>query len=170
MAKKAVKPKVKPKPRIVRAVGRPTKFTPDVRTRIISAIRNGNTYEASANYGGVSYDSFRGWLKRGEDDADGEFFEFFNAIKKAEAEAEIESVALIRRSAQDGQWQAAAWFLERRKPSDWGRRDRHEVAQTNLNINWDDLTENELERIAAGESPAAVLASRSTAANSPATA
>ena len=170
MAKKSVKPKVKPKPRIVRAVGRPTKFTPDVRTRIISAIRNGNTYEASANYGGVSYDSFRGWLKRGEDDADGEFFEFFNAIKKAEAEAEIESVALIRRSAQDGQWQAAAWFLERRKPSDWGRRDRHEVAQTNLNINWDDLTENELERIAAGESPAAVLASRSTAANSPATA
>lgn len=134
MAKaKAVKPKAKPKPkrRIVRAKGRPTKFTHDVRTRIIAAIRNGNTYEASANYGGISYDSLRGWLNRGEDEAEGEFFEFFNAIKKAEAEAEVESVALIRRSAQDGQWQAAAWFLERRKPSDWGRRDRHEITGAN---------------------------------------
>ncbi len=157
--------KIKPsaKRRTVRAVGRPTKFTENVRNRIIAAIRNGNTYEASASYGGVAYDTFREWIKRGQDEATGEFFEFSDAIKKAEAEAEVESVALIRRSAQDGQWQAAAWFLERRKPSDWGRRERHEV--TNLNINWDDLTENELERIAAGEDAATVIASRSTAAN-----
>lgn len=153
------------KRRIVRAVGRPSKFTPEVRNRILSAIRNGNTYEASAQYGGISYSLLREWIVQGEQDQAGEFLEFVEALKKAEAEAEVESVALIRRSAQEGQWQAAAWFLERRKPSEWGRKDRHEVAQTNLNINWDDLTENELERIAAGEDAATVLASRSQPAN-----
>ena len=60
------------------------------------------------------------------------------------------------------------FLLKAHKPAMY--RERYEVSQTSVNINWDDLTENELERIAAGESPAAVLASRSAAANSPATA
>lgn len=41
-----------------------------------------------------------------------------------------------------------------------GQSDRTEVAATNLNINLDDLTDNELERIANGESAAAVVADR----------
>lgn len=131
MAKKAVKTKAKLKHRTPRTLGRPTKFTPDVRARIISAIRNGNTYDASANYGGISYSLLRQWIVQGEQDQAGEFLEFVEALKRAEAEAEVESVALIRRSAQDGQWQAAAWFLERRKPSEWGRRDRHEISGPN---------------------------------------
>lgn len=40
-------------------------------------------------------------------------------------------------------------------------RERLDVAQTNLNVPWDDLNEDELKRIAAGEHPATVLASRS---------
>ena len=132
MAKQAAKSKKTPaKKRIVRAVGRPSKFTPEVRNRILTAIRNGNTYEASAHYGGVSYDTLREWIKRGQEETAGEFSEFFEAIKSAEAKAEVESVALIRQAAQEGQWQAAAWFLERRKPSEWGRKDRHEVSGIN---------------------------------------
>ena len=161
MAKaKAVKSKAKPKPkrRSVRAKGRPTKFTPDVRGRIITAIRNGNTYEASANYGGICYSLLREWIVRGEQEQAGEFLEFVEALKKAEAEAEVGSVARIRaagsgqrvllseteRETPDGkkvierkyqyappQWQADAWFLERRKPSDWGRKDRHEIGGIN---------------------------------------
>ena len=131
-AKAKAKSKKKPaKKRIVRAVGRPSKFTPEVRNRILSAIRNGNTYEASAHYGGVSYDTLREWIKRGQEETAGEFSEFFEAIKSAEAKAEVESVALIRQAAQEGQWQAAAWFLERRKPSEWGRKDRHEIGGIN---------------------------------------
>lgn len=132
MTKAKAKAKKKPaKKRIVRAVGRPSKFTPEVRNRILTAIRNGNTYEASAHYGGVSYDTLREWIKRGQEETAGEFSEFFEAIKSAEAKAEVESVALIRQAAQEGQWQAAAWFLERRKPSEWGRKDRHEVSGIN---------------------------------------
>lgn len=173
--------------------GRPTKFTPETRQKILTALSNGNTYEASAQYGGVNKDTFREWIKQGEADAAAgtasEFSEFSDAVKKAEAQAEVASIARIRSAASgqrviksetvrvtpDGeqitereyqyappQWQADAWFLERRKPQDWARRERHEVSQTSVNINWDDLTENELERIAAGESAASVLADRST--------
>lgn len=53
------------------------------------------------------------------------------------------------------------FLLKAHKPDKY--RERMELAQTSVNINWDDLTENELERIAAGESPTAVLATRGTA-------
>lgn len=152
---KAKSKKTPAKKRIVRAVGRPSKFTPDVCNRILSAIRNGNTYEASANYGGVDYTTYRLWINRGEDEGEGEFFEFAEAVKRAASSAEVESVARIRaagsgqrvllseteRETPDGkkvierkyqyappQWQADAWFLERRKPSEWGRKDRHELS------------------------------------------
>lgn len=156
MAKKATKAKPKPKqaaPEKPAKVGRPTKFTPETRSKILLALGQGNTYEASALYGGVGYSIFREWMKRGEEEAEGDFSEFFKAVKKAEAEAEIHSIARIR-SAASGQrvliaetvrvtptgeqvterkyqfappqWQADAWFLERRKPQDWARRERHE--------------------------------------------
>lgn len=159
MAKQAAKSKKAPaKKRSVRAVGRPSKFTPDTCNRILTAIRNGNTYEASAAYGGISYSLLREWIVQGEQDQAGEFLEFVEALKKAEAEAEVSSVYRIRSAASgqrvllseteretpDGkkvidrkfqyvppQWQADAWFLERRKPSDWGRKDRHEISGIN---------------------------------------
>jgi hypothetical protein len=33
----------------------------------------------------------------------------------------VRFVAQIARAAQDGTWQAAAWWLERRRPLDYGR-------------------------------------------------
>ncbi len=188
MAKAKTKPKTnRTAPKKPAKVGRPTKFTPETRSKILLALGQGNTYEASALYGGVGYSIFREWMKRGEEETEGEFSEFFKAVKKAEAEAEIHSIARIR-SAASGQrvliaetvrvtpegeqgternyqyappqWQADAWFLERRKPQDWARRERHDVSQTTVNIDWDTLTDDELQRIAAGEQPAAVLADR----------
>ena len=38
------------------------------------------------------------------------------------ADASVGDLALITKAAQDGAWQAAAWKLERRNPSRWGRQ------------------------------------------------
>ena len=46
--------------------GRPSKLTPKVQQKIVEAIRNGNYYEVACRYAGVSYDSFRTWMARGE--------------------------------------------------------------------------------------------------------
>ena len=50
------------------------------------------------------------------------------------------------------------FLLKAHKPDRY--RDRIETTATNLNVPWDDLTNDELARIAAGEQPARVLADR----------
>jgi len=74
----------------------------------------------------ISRQTFYDWLNRGERDAqEGKrtlYADFFDAYKKAQAEAIIRNVALILEAAKNGNWQAAAWFLERRMPEVWGRK------------------------------------------------
>lgn len=65
----------------------------------------------------------------------------------------IEQTVIVRKAPP--QWQAAAWWLERRYAAEFGRRDRVE----NLNVDFSRLSEEQLERIANGEPIAAVLAS-----------
>jgi hypothetical protein len=60
-------------------------------------------------------------------DSETPFAEFADAIQKAQADAETRNVALIAKAAQDGTWTAAAWWLERKYPERWGRKERHEV-------------------------------------------
>ena len=44
-----------------------------------------------------------------------------------EAEAEVQYVKVIKNAAASGNWQAAAWWLERRKAADYRRVDRLEA-------------------------------------------
>jgi hypothetical protein len=44
--------------------------------------------------------------------------------EKAEAAAEVRILQNINTAAQDGNWQAGAWVLERKRPERWGRRER----------------------------------------------
>lgn len=95
--------------------GRPTKRTPDVKGKILKALRDGNTRTAAAGAGGINQDTFFSWLR--------EFPEFSESVKKAEAEAEAAHVAVVKKAGKDGTWQASAWWLERRRHEAWGRKD-----------------------------------------------
>lgn len=99
-------------------MARPTKRTPDREARLLDALRAGNTRKAACQYAGVAQDAFNRWLVR--------FADFADVVKKAEADAEVRHVANIAKASQDGVWQASAWWLERRRPDDYGRRDRVE--------------------------------------------
>jgi hypothetical protein len=50
------------------------------------------------------------------------FVEFYEATQKAESEGAMGWLAKIELAANDGNWQAAAWKLERRYPHDYGRQ------------------------------------------------
>lgn len=114
-----------------RPPGRPTKFTPETRERIITALRAGNYRETACQYAGIGYSTLRTWMIRAEDpDAPPEYQEFLEAVERAEAEAEVMDIALIRQAAQGGTWQAAAWIRERKNPERWGRRERQQVELT----------------------------------------
>jgi len=92
-------------------VGRPTKRTPEREQRLFEALRAGNTRKAACLYAGVGLSQFAEWQER--------FRDFREAIQKAEADAEVRAVAQIAQAARDGTWQAAAWWLERRRPEDY---------------------------------------------------
>jgi hypothetical protein len=69
---------------------------------------------------------------------------------------EARKTTVERESGAD--WRAAAFMLERR--FGWGRQDRQEL----FSIDLEDLSDDELQRIANGEDPLAVVATRKAAA------
>jgi len=76
---------------------------PDGRTLavLVGARLAGNTRGASAAYGGISEDALGAWLRN--------YADFAEAVKSAEAQAEVAHVANITRAAQNGAWTASAW-------------------------------------------------------------
>lgn len=104
-------------------MGRRSKLTPEVQEKICEYVRQGLTYEIAARAAGISESTFYRWRERGEKARGGKFREFWEALKRAEAEAEQRLVERIL-SASSDTWQAAAWILERRYPDRWGRKDR----------------------------------------------
>lgn len=108
--------------------GRPTGLTPEVQDRIVQALEAGNYKETAAAYAGIGVSTLYRWLEWGAD-PDGQpiYQEFREAVQSAISRAEVRNVALIQKAAQDGTWQAAAWFLERSAPARWGRWQRVEI-------------------------------------------
>ena len=102
-------------------MGRPTKLTPQVQAKIVSALQAGNYFDTACGYAGITKQTGYNWMAKGADANSGKFFDFFNAVEKASADAEVGTVAVIKKVMPET-WQAAAWWLERRFPAKWGRR------------------------------------------------
>jgi hypothetical protein len=100
-------------------MARPTKYTPETVKKILDALAAGNTRKASALYAGIGENTLGDWLNRYRD--------FRDAVENAEARAEVGHVLNIRQAAQSGTWTASAWWLERRRHQEWGRKDRIEI-------------------------------------------
>ena len=106
-------------------MARPTRCTPAVTQRVADAIRGGNYANVAAQYAGIGERTFHKWMERAAA-GDEPYVQFRQAVKEAEAIAEVRNMALIQQAAQAGTWQASAWYLERRYPSRYGRRERLE--------------------------------------------
>jgi hypothetical protein len=101
--------------------GRPSKLTPEVRTKLLDALRAGNFRGPAAFYAGVSSRVLREWMTDGKRNPSGPHGEFRRRVLEAEKGAEIANVANILKAAQKGDWKAAAWWLERKANARWGR-------------------------------------------------
>lgn len=113
--------------------GRKTKRTPERVQQLIEALRAGNYIESACVYAGISPATYYNWMAEAEQpDASDESIEFFEAVTRARAEAEIRNVSLIQKAASDPKlWNAAAWWLERSHPTRWGRQQRVELTGSN---------------------------------------
>ncbi|MBE3576893.1 MAG: hypothetical protein IMX00_04305 [Limnochordales bacterium] len=103
-------------------MGRPTKLTPERIKILVDAVAAGNYYETACALAGITYRTFAKWREKGERAKSGIYFQFVQDLKRAEAFAEAERIKRIREAAKEGNWQADAWWLERRYPERWGRR------------------------------------------------
>ena len=123
-------------------MARPSKLTLEVQNKLVDLIKAGSYSATAAQVCGISPSTYYNWMRDGRDAlakqeeghkltaGNKRYLEFMHAIKEAEAIAESIAIAQIRRAAQDGSWQAAAWYLERKHAERWGRIDRHQVETT----------------------------------------
>jgi len=98
------------------------KFTPELAKEITQLIAKGNYLETAAAACGVSVAAVRTWIRDGRRAKSGPKRNFAIAYKRAEAKAESEAVNGIRYHGRKT-WQALAWYLERRHPNRWARRE-----------------------------------------------
>jgi hypothetical protein len=137
-AARAAKPKPKPQPE--RGRGRPSKYTQEIVDRICYSLSLGNTRTTSVTCAGVSMPTFHTWMN--------EFPDFSDAIKRAEEQA-VEHYVNVIHAASGQTWQAAAWYLERRRPADFSKQDKVDITTNGKDINGMSVEEMlaELERI-----------------------
>lgn len=130
--KKTAKPKAK-KPATKRrkpgppkgSGGQPTKLKPEIQKAILAALSMGAYRAQACAHANIDPSTFYRWMNWGEENYKPVYRNFYNAIKKAEADGEVKDLAYIEQAAQAGTWQAAAWRLERKYPDRWGRRVAH---------------------------------------------
>ncbi len=129
------------------ATGRPTKLTPAVQRKLCKALADGNTRTDAARIAGIGLTTFKVWMIRGKKHKTGIFRAFRAAIKEAESKASSSMVGKIRKAANE-QWQAAAWWLERRRPEDFGRKATQviEGGKKPITVDIKDMTSDDIKR------------------------
>lgn len=106
--------------------GRPSKINDEICEEIVKYIKAGNYPEVAASLAGIDRVTFYRWIKKGARAESGIHKEFCNSVKKAEDYAEAAAVERIRKAGKDN-WQALAWWMERKHPDKWGRKQRVEM-------------------------------------------
>lgn len=94
-------------------MGRPTKLTNELLREIRETLETGCSRRTAARAAGISESTFYEWMA--------EFPEFSECIKKGEALAVVKRTQVVH-EAMSKSWQAAALWLERRVPDEFGRK------------------------------------------------
>lgn len=103
--------------------GRKTKLDDARKEKLLMAIKGGNDKKVACEFAGISEATLYRWLEQSRaKGATKELREFRESFERSEAEAETLHVARITQAANNGRWQAAAWWLERKHPERWAQQ------------------------------------------------
>ena len=133
-------------------MARPSKLTSEVQESIVESVEQGLTFKQAAQLAGIDETTLHRWKRKGEKAISGKFYQFCLAIKRANLKARLILLERIEKAGEGGQvsetvteihdangklirritvrkelppvWQASAWILERRFPSEFGRNAR----------------------------------------------
>lgn len=146
-------------------LGRPILLDPDLATTVSSLLRRGMTQTDACDAAGLARSTFYSWISRARTlrdriatpDTEGpiqpsdltaeevQLLDFLDAVTGARARAKGDALGAIRAGMADD-WRAAAWFLERSFPAEYGRRDAllvESAESLRVTIRWPDEPEIE---------------------------
>ena len=111
-----------------RPVDERTLLTKDVADDLKDKILRGLTDEQACEMAGVSYSTFVNWLNT--------YPLFKEFIRRVKAQVEFEALEYIQEAMAGGTWSAAAWFLERKYPQRYGKRDvlKQQIYHTHISF------------------------------------
>jgi transposase len=92
-----------------------TLLTKGVAEDLKTYILRGLDEEQACNLASIGHSTYAKWLIR--------YPQFKEFIRRVKAQVEFETLEHIQNAAGGGVWSAAAWFLERKYPQKYGRRD-----------------------------------------------
>lgn len=111
----------------------PTVDDPQVR-RVIGALSAGHYLERAARLAQVGASTIHYWKHEGKkerlrveagqrpSERGQKYLEILEAIERAQDQASHKAMKAIMEAAENGTWQAAAWYLERTDPDHYARR------------------------------------------------
>ena len=121
-------------------MGRPSLLSDEVQAAIVAELDDGASTADAASLSGINVDTVRHWIREGVRtqralDKDGTaippdrvaMVHFSAAVKTAKSNARKFARSHIK-AAMSTQWQAAAWFLERSAPQQYGKQTKTEIS------------------------------------------
>lgn len=97
------------------------KLTKELVREAVTLVQNGASNKDVIAYLGVNQATFYRWLNTPKTENQRELCKL---LKKAETERKVWHLQRIHKAAEEGNWQASAWYLERRYPQEYGRTHR----------------------------------------------
>lgn len=101
---------------------------------LLDALRGGADINTAAQFAGLNYGTVFRWVERGQHEnerreagfppreEESPYLDLWQAMRKARAEAVVRNVAQIQKAANQGEWKAAAWWLERTVPEFYAKQ------------------------------------------------
>jgi hypothetical protein len=126
--------------------GRPSPLVEEeVEKALLDYIRIGTPVRKAVAAVGIAEKTFYNWMTRGltererlatvpnakPNPTEGIFLQFLQGVERARGEAITKKVAVIAKAGNEGDWRAAAWWLERQNPEDFGKTDKIEMTGNN---------------------------------------
>lgn len=93
--------------------------TPEKIGLILQALRQGDTRRAAAAAAGIHSDTLSAWMRKND--------VLRMVVEQAESEAEHNHLMVVVRAAVRGDPKASMWWLERRRPKDYGQYMRVDI-------------------------------------------
>jgi transposase len=94
-------------------MGRPTLLNENTERIILKAVGIGMPIRLAAQLAGIDKRTLYGWKAKGKAGEE-QYVQFFHRLKETEMRAVEHALGVIHKAAENGDWKAASWLLERR--------------------------------------------------------